>query len=150
MQGAKTFVDTNILIYAYDSTAGKKYNMASTVVSDLWDTGLGVLSTQVLQEFFVNVTAKIPNPLDVRTAKGIVSDLLTWDIVVVDGPSILKGVDIHLRYRYAFWDALIIEAAVRGGAHVLLSEDLSDGQIIQGVTIRNPFRVKSKLVKSKQ
>lgn len=140
MQGAKIFVDTNILIYAYDSTAEQKHKKANRIVSDLWDSGLGVLSTQVLQEFFVNVTAKTPKPLDVRTARGIVNDLLTWDMMVVDGPSILKGVDIHMKYKYAFWDALIIEAAVRGGSQVLLSEDLSDGQIIEGVTIRNPFR----------
>ncbi|MDY6954315.1 MAG: PIN domain-containing protein [Thermodesulfobacteriota bacterium] len=140
MEGDKTFIDTNILIYAYDSTAGQKHKKASRIVSDLWDSGLGVLSTQVLQEFFVNVTAKIPKPLDVRTAKAIVNDLLTWETMVVDGPSILKGVDIHLQYQYAFWDALIIEAAIRGGSQVLLSEDLSHGQIIQGVTIRNPFR----------
>jgi len=140
MQGPRTFVDTNILIYAYDSTAGEKHQKASRIVSDLWDSGLGVLSTQVLQEFFVNVTAKIPKPMDVRTAKGIVSDLLTWDMMVINGPSILKGVDIHLKYKYAFWDALIIEAAIRSGSQVLLSEDLSDGQMIEGATITNPFR----------
>jgi predicted nucleic acid-binding protein len=140
MEGAKAFVDTNILIYAYDSTAGQKHERASRIVSDLWDSGLGVLSTQVLQEFFVNVTAKIPKPLDVITAKGIVNDLLAWETMVVDGPSILKGVDIHLKYQYAFWDALIIETAISSRSQVLLSEDLCDGQIIQGVTIKNPFR----------
>ena len=112
MKGAKAFVDTNILIYAYDSTAGQKHERAGRIVSDLWDSGLGVLSTQVLQEFFVYVTAKIPKPLDVTTAKGIVNDLLAWETMVVDGPSILKGVDIHLKYQYAFWDALIIETAI--------------------------------------
>jgi predicted nucleic acid-binding protein len=140
MRGAKTFVDTNILIYAYDSTAGEKHNTAGTIVSELWDTGLGILSTQVLQEFFVNVTAKIPKPLNERVAKSIVGDLLTWEIVVSDGQAILAGVDIHVKYKYSFWDALIIEAAIRSGSHSLLSEDLSDGQIIDGVTIRNPFR----------
>ena len=142
MRGGKTFVDTNILIYAYDSSAGEKHKTAATIVNDLWETGLGILSTQVLQEFFVNVTAKIPKPLNEGVAKGIVSDLLTWEIVVSDGQAILTGVDIHVKYKCSFWDALIIEAAIRSGSHLLLSEDLSEGQIIEGVTIRNPFRIK--------
>ena len=142
MQGAKAFVDTNILIYAYDSTAGEKHEIANTIVSGLWDTGLGIVSTQVLQEFFVNVTGKIPKPIQPRTAREIVSDLLTWDVVVVDGKSILKGVEIHLRYKYSFWNALIIEAAIRSGSHLLFSEDLSDGQVIENVTIKNPFPAK--------
>ncbi|MFH1672497.1 MAG: PIN domain-containing protein [Pseudomonadota bacterium] len=139
MQGDKIFLDTNIIIYAYDVTAGKKHEIAGKVMSDLWDSGLGALSTQVLQEFFVNVTKKIPKPLDVKLAKEIVTDLLRWDVVVNDGESILNGVEIHLQYQYSFWDSLIIEAATRCGAKLLLSEDLSDGQIINGVTIKNPF-----------
>lgn len=139
MHGDKVFLDTNIIIYAYDVTAGRKHEIAGKVMSDLWDSGLGVLSTQVLQEFFVNVTKKIPKPLDVKLAKEIVTDLLRWDVVVNDGESILNGVEIHLQYQYSFWDSLIIEAATRCGAKLLLSEDLSDGQIINGVTIKNPF-----------
>lgn len=140
MKDAKVFVDTNILIYAYDRTAGNKNKIAGALVADLWDSGLGMMSTQVLQEFFVNVTAKIPKPLSPRKAREILNDLMTWDIVTVDGDSVLRGVDIHLQYKYSFWDSLIIEAAVRGGSDVLLSEDLSDGQTVEGITIRNPFR----------
>ena len=139
MQGDKVFVDTNIIIYAYDISAGRKQQMASKILSDMWDSGLGVVSTQVLQEFFVNVTTKIPKPLDIKLAQEIVTDLLTWKVVVIDGDSILSGVAIHLKYQYSFWDSLIIEAAIRGGSELLLSEDLSHGQIIQGVTIKNPF-----------
>ena len=140
MQDDKTFIDTNILVYAYDNTAGQKHETAKRLVSDLWNSGLGVLSTQVLQEFFVSVTTKMPKPLNTKTAKEIVSDLLTWDVVVVDGQSVLNGVDIQLKYRYSFWDALIIEAALKAGSPLLLTEDLSDGQVIQSMTIRNPFR----------
>ena len=140
MQDDKAFVDTNIVIYAYDNTAGRKHKVASRIVSDLWDSGLGVLSTQVLHEFFVSVTKKIPSPLNVKTAREIVSDLLSWDVVVVDGQCVLNGVDLHVKYKYSFWDSLIIDAAVRSGARWLLSEDFSDGQIIQGVTITNPFQ----------
>ena len=140
MQDDKTFLDTNILVYAYDNTAGQKYEIANRIVSDLWASGLGVLSTQVLQEFFVSVTTKIPRPMDARTAKQIVSDLLTWDVVVIDGQSVLNGVDIQVKYRYSFWDSLIIEAAFKAGSPLLLTEDLSDGQVVRSVTIRNPFK----------
>ena len=139
MTGDKIFLDTNIIIYAYDSTAGEKYKKAKKILADLWVSGLGIVSTQVLQEFFVNVTKKNPNPLNIKLAKEIVADLLKWDVVVNDGESILKSVEIILKYKYSFWDAMIIEAAIKGGAVLLLSEDLSDGQKIKGVTIKNPF-----------
>ncbi|MBW2005711.1 MAG: PIN domain-containing protein [Deltaproteobacteria bacterium] len=157
MKGDKVFLDTNIIIYAYDAHAGEKHRIAKKIFVELWDSGLGVISTQVLQEFFVNVTQKIPKILDKRLVKGIVSDLLKWDVVVNDGESVIEAIEILLRYDYSFWDSLIaieillrydysfwdsliIEAAIRSGAVVLLSEDLSHGQIIHGVTIKNPFK----------
>jgi predicted nucleic acid-binding protein len=78
--------------------------------------------------------------MDTRTAKEIISDLLTWDVVVIDGQSVLNGVDIQVKYRYSFWDSLIIEAALKAGSPLLFTEDLSDGQVVRSVTIRNPFR----------
>lgn len=140
MKGDKIFLDTNIIIYAYDVGAGEKHNIAKKVFVELWDSGLGVISTQVLQEFFVNVTQKMPKTLDKRLTKDIVSDLLKWNVVVNDGESIVEAIEILLRYGYSFRDSLIIEAAMRGGATVLLSEDLSYGQVIHGVTIKNPFK----------
>jgi len=140
MTGDKVFLDTNIIIYAYDVSAGEKHKTAKKTFLELWDSGLGVISTQVLQEFFVNVTQKIPKPLDKRVAKEIMSDLLKWDVVINDGESILEAVEILFRYGYSFWDSLIIEAAIRSGAGALLSEDLSHGQIINDVTIKNPFK----------
>lgn len=139
MTGDKIFLDTNVIIYAYDVTAEGKHKIAKKIYGDLWDSGLGVVSTQVLQEFFVTVTQKIPQPLDKQLAKEIVSDLLKWDVVVNDGTSILEAVEILLRYGYSFWDSLIVAAAVESGARTLLSEDLSDGQKIKGVSIKNPF-----------
>jgi predicted nucleic acid-binding protein len=136
----KVFLDTNIIIYAYDVSAGDKHVVASKIMLDLWDSGLGVISTQVLQEFFVNVTQKIPKPLDKRLAKDILSDLLKWDVVVNDGESILEAVEILFQYGYSFRDSLIIEAAMRSGSELLLSEDLTHGQIINGLTINNPFK----------
>ena len=139
MKDDKVFVDTNILIYAYDVSASKKHEVARQIVSDLWNSGHGVLSIQVLQEFFVNVTQKIPKPLDRRSARDIVADFLKWEVIIDDGESILEAVDVLLRYGLSFWDALIVGAAARSGAAVLLSEDLKDGQVIHGLTIRNPF-----------
>jgi len=139
MKDDKVFVDTNILIYAYDVSANKKHEVARQIVSDLWNSGHGVLSIQVLQEFFVNVTQKIPKPLDRRLARDIVADFLKWEVIINDGELILEAVDILLRYGLSFWDALVVGAAARSGAAVLLSEDLKPGQAIHGLTIRNPF-----------
>jgi predicted nucleic acid-binding protein len=135
----KTFIDTNIIIYAYDVTAGKKHKTAGNILADLWNSGLGVISTQVLQEFFVNVVQKIPKPIDKQQAREIVKDFLKWHVVVNNGDSIVEAIDICLKFGYSFWDSMIIEAAIKGGAAVIVSEDLQDGQVVSGVTIRNPF-----------
>lgn len=140
MKGARTFLDTNVLVYAHDRSAGKKNEIARDAVLDLWESGLGILSTQVLQEFFTAVTKKIAKPMASAAARQIIEDLLKWSVVVNDGDSILAAVDILERYKLSFWDSMIVQAAVRGGADVLLSEDLSDGQTIHGVRIKNPFR----------
>ncbi len=139
MPDSRIFLDTNILIYAYDVSAKDKHGKARDILLGLWDSGLGVLSTQVLQEFFVMSTQKIPSPLDIKAAKEIVNDLLLWNIVVNHGDIIIKAIDLHERHKLAFWDAMIVEAAARGGAKTLLSEDLSHGRIINGIKIINPF-----------
>jgi len=139
MPGAKIFLDTNVLIYAYDVSAGERREKAEKILVDLWESGQGLLSTQVLQEFFVSVTRKIPHPLALKAAKQIINDLLSWDIVVNDGDSILEAIELHSSHKYSFRDSLIIQAAIKGGASLLLSEDLSGGQSIRGVTIKNPF-----------
>jgi len=74
-----------------------------------------------------------------KAAKQIINDLLSWDIVINDGDSILEAIELHSSHKYSFWDSLIIQAAIKGGASLLLSEDLSGGQSIRGVTIKNPF-----------
>jgi predicted nucleic acid-binding protein len=139
MSGDKTFVDTNVLVYAYDTSAGLKRLKAQETIAGLWETGLGVVSTQVLQEFFVTVTRKIPKAVDVAAARDIVNDLLTWEIVMVDGSMILKAIDLQRDHGYPFWDSLIIAAADNAGCAVLLSEDLAAGQNLGGIEIRNPF-----------
>lgn len=140
MNGDKVFLDTNIIVYAYDKSAGEKHKVASDIIVALWNAGVGVISTQVLQEFFVIVTGKVPKPLKAHVAREIINDLLKWEVVVNDGVSILSAIDIQLEYKYSFRDSMIIDAAIKGGASILYSEDLSDGQVIKGITIKNPFK----------
>jgi predicted nucleic acid-binding protein len=147
MPGDKVFLDTNILVYAYDTSAGEKHGLAKEIVSRLWTTATGVISTQVLQEFFVSVTKKVPKPLEVTLAKKIVRDFLKWEVVINDGESVLDAIDIHKKYHYSFWDSLIVEAALKGRCDVIYSEDFSHGQIVEGVTIENPFAGKNTLRK---
>ena len=135
----KTFVDTNILVYAYDRGAGDKHAQARRTVGQLWEEGSGVLSTQVLQEFYVNVRRKAQRPLSIRSARSLVADYMAWDPVVNDGTSILEAMDAERRYKISFWDALIIIAAQRSEADVILSEDFSHGQKYGSVRVLNPF-----------
>lgn len=139
MKDDKVFLDTNILVYAYSTTPEEKHRRAVEILRELWRLENGVLSTQVLQEFFVVVTRKIPKPLDAGTAREIISDLSKWKVVANDSDSILEAIDIHQRHQLSFWDSMIIEAARRGGAKTLLTEDLSNGAVVEGVEIRNPF-----------
>jgi predicted nucleic acid-binding protein len=139
MKDDKVFVDTNIIVYAYDVSAGEKHKIALGIMKDMWSTGNGIISSQVLQEFFVSVTRKIAKPLNIPTAKEIVKDLLKWKTVNINGEILLEAIDIHNEHKYSFWDSVIIAAAVEGRAKVLLSEDLTDTQKIKGIVIKNPF-----------
>lgn len=130
MRGDRVFLDTNILVYAHDVSAMHRHEVSKSIMFELWEDRRGILSTQVLQEFFYSVTKKIVHPLDIKTAKEIMEFLLNWDVVVNNGNAILSAIEIHQKYKYSFWDSMIIESAIKGGATLLLSEDLSDGQII--------------------
>lgn len=139
MKDGKVFVDTNIIVYAYDVSAGEKHHKAVKIMKDIWSIGNGIISSQVLQEFFVNVTGKIPKPLNVPTAKEIIKDLLKWKTVSINGEIILEAIDIHNVHKFSFWDSAIIAAAIEGGAGILLTEDLTDKYKIKGIVIKNPF-----------
>ncbi|MBD3414295.1 MAG: PIN domain-containing protein [Candidatus Aminicenantes bacterium] len=140
MSENRVFLDTNILIYAYDTSAGPKNHTAKDILMRLWDSKKGMISTQVIQEFFVTVTCKIKKPIDIDTAKVIIKDLLLWQLFVNDESSILKAIDIHEEHQFSFWDAMILQAAVNGGAELLYTEDMTHGQVVQGVRIVNPFK----------
>ncbi len=135
----KFFVDTNLLVYAYDSSAGKKWKTSLEVLSLLWTHRTGVMSTQVIQELFVSLTQKVRHPILPETAREIVSDLLRWPLVVNDGVNILRAIDLQIKYHFSFWDSLILQAAMTSKSEFLLSEDFQDGQVIESVTIINPF-----------
>jgi len=140
MSAGKVFVDTNILIYAYDASAGNKHLTASQQVADLWKAETGLISTQVLQEFYVNVTRKISKPLNISVARSIVEDLSRWEVVTLEPDTILAAIDLQRDHLFSFWDAMIVAAAFAGGAETLLTEDLNHGQTINGITILNPFK----------
>jgi predicted nucleic acid-binding protein len=137
----KYFVDTNILMYAHDTSAGAKHERAKAVVEQLWRDRTGVVSTQVLQELAVNLRRKAGRPLDAKTTREIVADYLSWQVVVNGGESILEAFDLETRYLISFWDALVLHAAQTSGAEVLYSEDFSNGQTYGSVRVRNPFKL---------
>ena len=136
----RSFVDTNLLVYAHDVSAGGKHDRARELIESLWRDRSGVLSTQVLQELYVSLR-KSPRPLPAPEARQVVADYLRWEIVVNTGESVLEAVDIETRYRLSFWDALIVQAAVVSGTERLYSEDLSHGQVYGAVRVVNPFAV---------
>jgi predicted nucleic acid-binding protein len=134
----KTFVDTNVLIYAHDIDAEAKHEAAKAVLQKLWSERTGVLSVQVLQEFYVNVTQKIPHPISRESARLVVSTYAAWCIDTTPA-EISSAFRIEEEARIGFWDALIVASAVKSGASHILSEDLNAGQMIRGVRVANPF-----------
>jgi predicted nucleic acid-binding protein len=133
------FVDTNILVYAEDRDAGSKHTIARELVTDLWHSGEGVLSIQVLQEFFVNVTRKVRRPLAPDDAFAIVEQYLTWRVVENTGDLLLGGIRLASTLKISFWDALMIQAALVASCDRLWTEDLNHGQRIGDLVIVNPF-----------
>ena len=135
----KCFVDTNVLVYAHDSSAGWKHNTAQALMAQLWGSGSGVLSTQVLQELCVVLRRRAAVPLSTDETRKVVETLLSWEIVVNTPVSVLRALEIESRYQISFWDALIIQAADDSGAAILYSEDLASGQKYGSVHVVNPF-----------
>jgi predicted nucleic acid-binding protein len=135
----RCFVDTNILVYAHDRAAGVKHTRARQLVEDAWNSGRGVLSTQVLQELCVSLRRKAKHPLSVEEVRRLIEDYLTWEVVINTPPAIVQALDLEARYKISFWDALIVQAAESSGAAILYSEDLSAGQSYGSIRVVNPF-----------
>src|ERR1700733_12916523 len=134
----KTFVDSNILIYAHDVDAKTKHDVARSVLRELWSQRTGMLSMQVLQEFYMNVTRKIVSPLRKDVARLVVSSYSIWCIETPPA-EIAAAFRIEDESRIGFWDALIVASAARSGAAQILSEDLNAKQTIAGIRVENPF-----------
>jgi len=133
------FVDTNILVYAHDRSAGSKHEQALELIEWLWENHLGCLSVQVLQEFYVVTTQKISKPLEQETAMRILRDLTQWQIHAPIADDVLGAIGLKQRYDVSFWDAMILWSAQQLGCSVLWSEDLSEGQAYGNLRVLNPF-----------
>jgi len=135
----KTFVDTNVLIYAHDLDAGPRRQRAAECLTELWNTRDGRLSTQVLQEFYVNVTQKIKVSLSRSAAREVVRNYTPWVESAITPATVVRASEIGEIWQISFWDGMILAAAEQDHASQLLSEDLTHGQVFAGVKIVNPF-----------
>jgi predicted nucleic acid-binding protein len=135
----REFVDANILVYAFDTSAGDKQTRAKDLLGRLWRDCTGCLSVQVLQEFFVTVTKKVPKPLTVDEASDRIREFAAWRVFSPKAEDVLAAIALRKRAKLSFWDAMIVESAHQLGCTTLWTEDLTDGQTLHGVRIRNPF-----------
>ena len=135
----REFVDANVLVYAFDSSAGKKQHAAQALVERLWESNTGCLSVQVLQEFFVTVTKKVAKPLPLEDATARTREFAAWKVFAPTADDVLAAIGLHTQAKIGFWDAMVVLAAGESGCDALWTEDLNDGQLIRGVRIRNPF-----------
>lgn len=133
------FIDTNVLVYAHDLSAGAKHTKANELIQDLWKSETGCLSVQVLQEFYVSVTQKVLKPLDKIVAARIIRDLSYLRVHSPEPKDVLGAIDLQNQYHISFWDAMVIRSATQLGCQLILSEDLNPGQVYQGIKLVNPF-----------
>jgi len=136
---SREFVDTNVLVYAFDSSAGVKQTAASTLLERLWKSQTGCLSVQVLQEFFVTVTRRVARPLSVDEAADRIREFAAWRVFSPTVDDVVAAIELQKQARLSFWAAMVVRAAAESGCDTLWTEDMNDGQTIRGVHIRNPF-----------
>jgi predicted nucleic acid-binding protein len=135
------FVDTNVLVYAFDKSLSPtpKKEIAARLIEELMEQDRLRVSTQILQELFVTLTRKVARRCSTEETLAILDALTVWPLQLVDYSVIHAAAGLAAQVKISFWDALIVVAAARSGAKVLYTEDLNDGQEIFGVRIRNPF-----------
>lgn len=134
----RSFIDSNVLVYADDLSAGPKRERARALISGAMLARTGVLSLQVLQEYFSVATKKLGLPA--AAARRRVALVSRLDVVILGVQDVLAAIDLHRLHGFSIWDALVIRAALNAGCRVLYSEDLQDGRRIEGLEIVNPFK----------
>jgi predicted nucleic acid-binding protein len=140
MSEGRAFLDTNVLVYAFDASAGYRHEVARTLLEAAFSSSRGHwVSVQVLREFYVVVTRKVATPLSQDEAEDIVRDPCFLPVVEETADIVMAGLAIHRRHGLSPWDGLIVAAAAAVGCETLLSEDLNHGQVIEGVRVVNPF-----------
>lgn len=135
---ARCFVDSNVLVYADDRNAGPKRDRARELIRESMESGTGVLSLQVFQEYFAVATKKLG--ISAEGARQRIALLSRLDVVILGVEDLLTAIDLHRLHKFSIWDALVIRAALNAGCRVLYSEDLQDGRRIDGLEIVNPFK----------
>lgn len=133
----RAFIDTNVLFYTLDVDAGPKHDRAVEVLAETWKSRSGVVSTQVLSELAVNLRKKLG--LGWRRISGLVEPYLSWDVIVIDPADPLVAMQIAHDHGLSYWDSLVVQAARKAGARLLLTEDMSHGQVIEGIEVLNPL-----------
>ncbi len=134
------FIDTNILLYAYDREAGRKHEIAKEIITQCWEQKIGVISVQVFCEFFVRGTRGGNEIIDMKEAEAIIDNLAkNWCVICPDSHLVIEAIRARREYQLSFWDALIWAAAKKAKTSYLYSEDFQHRQIIEGVRIINPF-----------
>jgi predicted nucleic acid-binding protein len=135
----KIFVDTSVLVHAHDLDSGLKRAIAEHVLKQLWQDETGVLSTQVLQELYAALTSGIASPVPRRAARDLIHAYSVWPVVTLDAADVQAASDFEERYRVGFRDAMIVVAARKSGATLLLSDTLQPYRPITGLELQNPF-----------
>jgi predicted nucleic acid-binding protein len=132
------FVDTNVLVYAYHSGAAGKQDVALKLIERLWNSATGAVSIQVLTEFYSTATQKLG--ISAETAEQIIDELGTWIVHSPIHVDLLNAIRLQRRHRLSWWDALLLNSALKLDCSILWSEDFADGRKFGSVTVRNPFR----------
>ncbi|HKY37503.1 MAG TPA: PIN domain-containing protein [Polyangiaceae bacterium] len=134
----RVFIDTNVLTYVFDDSEPEKQARAEELLAR--ETREIFVSTQVLQELYVSLTKGREPITSAEIAERAVREVAAYSIIQIDAALVLSAIELSRAQRLSFWDALIVRAAAEGGCGVLISEDLNDGQIVDGVQVQNPFR----------
>ena len=128
-----------MLVYPHDKDAGRRHDLAAHLVAELWETRQAVISTQILQEFHVNATRKMKTPISRPVAREIVETYAAWQTEIIGPGDIPMASELEERHQLSFWDALIVVAALEGGATTILTEDMSPGRVVSAIRLENPF-----------